>query len=337
MKLKFLQKGIDKLRGKKYLTIYPPIYNQHKALKFDKPEIYNKSGQKMDVFFLRDRHLEAAYGYKSKYFLWDRYNYALDTHFYTGNAMLETMGAPLKQYSYLTEPRIKQPKDYERLENNKILAASFEKVLTHDEKLLDALPNSFFFPGCASAWVEPQDKNIWQEKNKMVSMLSSHKTMCPLHHLRIDVANKCKKQGLADTYGTFDGGGFVKMIDVLKDYRYTIAFENEISPYFYTERIISAFLTMTVPIYLGASKIEKFFNADGMIIIDEMQAKNIEEILKQCSKADYEQRLSAMQDNYQRALAYLNNHDLLYESLFLPKEKRSLEINFNFLNKGMVL
>ncbi|MFI3241423.1 MAG: glycosyltransferase family 10 [Alphaproteobacteria bacterium] len=334
MKIKCLQKLIDNVRGKKYIHIYPPIYNEHKMLKLTKPSVYNEFGQKMDVFFLRDRHLEAPYGYNSKYFLWDRYNYGLDTHFYTGNAMLETMGNPVKKYSYLTEPRVKQPKDYSRLEKSKILASEFEKVLTHDEQLLNNLPNAFFFPGCAAAWVNPQGLDCWQEKNKMVSMLSSHKKMCPLHYLRINVAKKCKAQGLADTFGTFDGGGFVKMIDILKDYRYTIAFENEVSPYFFTERIISAFLTMTVPIYLGATKIDKFFNSDGMVIIDEIQAQNIEEVLKQCSLEDYGNRLSAMKENYNKALAYLNNHDLLYESLFLPKEKQTLDINYNFLNEG---
>ncbi len=335
MKIKFLQKAFDMLRGKKYLNIYPPIYNEHKPVNYQKPNIYNEFGDKMDAFFLRDRHVSNdPYWSNSKYFLWDRFNYGLDTHFYTGNAMLKTMGTPSKKYGFLLEPRVKQPKDYSRIEKNKHWASDFTNILTHDEKLLDNTENAIFFPGCASIWVDPQPTDIYQHKTKMISMVSSHKKMCPLHYLRIDVANKCKKENLADTYGTFDGGGYVPMIDVLKDYRYTIAFENYVSPYFFTERILSAFMTMTIPIYIGATKVDKFFNPDGMIIINEDDANDIEKVLKQCSEQDYEQRINAMKDNYNRTLRYLNSNDLLYELLFKEKGKQP-NINFDFFNRAV--
>ena len=50
------------------------------------------------------------------------------------------------------------------------------------------------------------DDNLYQKKNKNISILSSDKTMCELHTLRIETAKYLKRNHLADTYGTFDGG-----------------------------------------------------------------------------------------------------------------------------------
>ena len=307
---------IDGVRGKRRLKIYPPYYNECRPILPGKPDVYNKYGQKMDLFFIRDRHLTVEpYFWPSKYFLWDRYNYSLDTHFYTGNALTETMGTPQKKYGLLFEPRSKQPNDYVRLEKSKGLAGEFANILTHDARLLSLLPNAIFFPACATAWTRELDSEIHAKKTKMVSMVSSKKKMCPLHHLRIEVVNNCKRNGWADTFGTFDGGPYIDISETLKDYRYTIAFENEISPYFFTERITSSFMTMTVPIYLGAERIADFFNPDGIIQINPEEARHIEDVLKRCSVRDYESRLPAILDNYKRAQKYLEMGDYLYESL----------------------
>jgi len=316
MKIECVQDFFDRLRGKRRLKIYPPYYHEYRTILPDKLEIYNRDGEPMDVFFIRDRHESIKpYFWPSRYFIWDRYNYALQTHFYTGNALVETMGAPQNKYGLLLEPRIKQPHDYLILEKNRGLASEFTKILTYDAKLLESLPNALFFPGCATAWVSATDAERYAKKTKMISMLSSKKKMCPLHYLRIDVARKCKREGLADTFGTFDGGAFVDIAETLTDYRYTIAFENEISPYWFTERITSSFLSMTVPIYLGAERISDFFNPDGIIQINISEAKDIANVLKRCSVLDYESRLPAILDNYQRAQKYLKMGDYLYESI----------------------
>lgn len=330
MKIQFIQNAIDRLRGKKHLRIPQPYYNGRIALSPEYPDIYNKSGRKMEMFFIRDRHFShTPYGTFPTYFLWDRFNYGLNTHFYTGKSAQETVGTPLTKYAWLLEPRTKQPQDYRALEKSRSLAREFTAVLTYDERLLDMLDNAVFFPGCACSWVNETDADIWQKKTKNVSILSSNKKMCPLHYLRLAIAWKCKKEGLADTFGTFDGGKAVTMAETLKPYRYSIALENQISDYFYTERLISAFITMTVPIYVGARKIHKLFNPDGIIRIDEKQAENIADVLKQCSERDYLSRLPAMRENYEKAQAYLNQNDMLYETFFLKKEQRKLDFDFS--------
>ena len=329
MKIACFQNVIDRLRGKKTLKIYPPYYNERIPLKPEYPDVYNTAGRKIEMFFLRDRHFSTApYGTFPTRFLWDRFNYGLDTHFYTGKSACETMGTPKRRYAWLLEPRIKQPRDYERFEKDKALAKEFDFVLTYDEKLLDGLDNAFFFPGCAFSWVAESDADIWRRKTENVSILSSRKKMCPLHCLRIALAQKCKREGLADAFGTFDGGKPVPMAETLIPYRYTIAVENQVSDYFYTERLISAFITMTVPIYIGARKIGQAFNTDGIIQISPDDGEHIESVLKQCGEQDYLSRLPALRENYRKALSYMNLHDLLYDCLFVNPADRTLFTGF---------
>ena len=70
---------------------------------------------------------------------------------------------------------------------------------------------------------------------------------------------------------------------------------------------------MTVPIYIGATKIEKFFNVDGMIIVNPKDYDNIDKIIAQCNEKDYQERIPAIIDNYHRAKKYINVWDTLFE------------------------
>ena len=70
MKIKFIQTALDRIRGKKRLEIPAPYYNNGIYLPSEYPEIYNREGRKMEVFFLRDRHFShSPYGTFPTYFL----------------------------------------------------------------------------------------------------------------------------------------------------------------------------------------------------------------------------------------------------------------------------
>ena len=160
------------------------------------------------------------------------------------------------------------------------------------------------------------DRYLHKEKN--ISMLSSKKCTCELHKFRIDLAKKCKTLGCVDTYGTFDGGPRVEAEeDAFKNYRFAICVENDIQPYYFTERLITLFALQTIPIYLGATEIDKFFNPDGIIKIT--KKSDIEKVLKQCTKEEYENRLSAVLDNYERSKKYTTPFNYMYEKYFIKE------------------
>lgn len=310
-----------------YGKIYLPEYNMSCPLTNEIPELYNKDGRKLELFYWRDINTAHSPYNKNQYFFIDRYNFGLDTHFYSHNDMLRTMGKPIWKYGFLNESESIKPDDYKIFDKYKGLEKDFDLIFTYSEYLLNKLPNARFINFCCNNWYGTEngggiiDPLAYEKKNKMISILSSDLMMCDMHKYRIDIANKCKSLNLADTYGTFDGGKRVKISETLTDYRYSIVIENDIKPYWFTERLISCFSSMTVPIYCGATKIDKFFNMDGIILISPNDYDNLEKILQQCTIHDYQSRIPAIIDNFNRSKKYSCMLDTLYETYLLDRKK----------------
>lgn len=287
------------------------------------PCIYNQYGEKMEMFYLKDQIMAPYSG--SRYFMWDRCNYGLDIHFYAHNNMLFPCGQPLRKYGLLIESKQIVPDNYGIFDKNKGLANEYDAIFTYDEELLNKLPNAKFFPGCASVWYGKKDgefywdSECYQKKNKQISIVSSDKKMCHLHEVRLELSRFCKRNKLADTFGTFDGGRHCLIDDSLNDYRYSIIIENDISDYFFTEKIVNCFASQTIPIYLGARKIDEYFNIDGIIVLNETQIGDIENVLRKCTSEYYHEHLDAVMDNFERVYQYQNVYDWLYEHYFLDK------------------
>lgn len=306
----------------KYGKIYYPLYNLYDTERKGGGDlnIYNEFGEKLEVFFIRDIHSAHIGTTRSRRILWDRYDFEQKTHFYSHNSMLQTMGKPNKRYGTLVESESIVPDDYLIFEKHKGLEKDFDLIFTYNAKILDTISNARFVPFCAQIWNESfVVDDLYAKKTKNISILSSDKLMCELHKFRFDLAHQCKRENLADTFGTFDGGKLVHIADTLTDYRYTICIENDIQPYFFTERLTSALAAQTIPIYLGATQIDKFFNPEGIIKIT--TKSDIKEVLKQCTKKEYERRLPAVLDNYKRVMAqYTSKTDFIYEYVVNNKE-----------------
>ncbi|MCR5262210.1 MAG: hypothetical protein K6C94_10305 [Candidatus Gastranaerophilales bacterium] len=301
--------------------IYYPYYSKSAKQESDEYNMYNKDGQPMRTFFIRDDNMSnCPTWYQSKYFIFDRFNYGLKVHFYSHLAMLEQMGNPDKKFGMFIEPESLVPEDYRIFDNNKGLEKDFDLIFTHTERFLDKFDNARFYSVCAKVWHVMRDENgnlpeNWLElKTKNASIVSSDKTLCDLHKLRLQLALKCKRDNIADTFGTFDGGQFTSIDKSLTNYRFSFAIENEIEGYWFTEKILNCFANMTIPIYLGATHIDKFFNPDGIIKISPKDVDNIEQVLKNCTEEEYLSRLDAVKDNYYRSLKFLNSNDWLYET-----------------------
>ncbi len=279
------------------------------------PNIYNQEGQLLETYFIKNRHSQhAPFGHEGKYFFWDRYNYGLDTHFYGPESMPKTLGKPLVKYGMLTESRIIVPQDYEVFHKHKGLEKEFKYIFTYDEQILNAVENARFYPIAAGIWNQEMKTGLSEKKDRDVSILSSDKVMCELHRFRLALAKMCKAEGLADTYGRFDGGDYVKSVDETLDrYRFSFIIENDISDYYFSERLTSCLASQTIPIYVGARKISEFFNTDGMILLEKPDLELAKEALKQCNRQTYEEKLPAVLENYERVQEYRNMQDYLYE------------------------
>lgn len=313
-------------KSKYYGKIYMPYYPNCEFTK-DLPNIYNKDGRPMELFFIRDKiGAHCPYIDSSKYFLWDRFNIGLDTHFYTHGTILETMGNPKHRYGYFIESESIIPREYAIFEKHKGIEKDFDAIFTYSEKLLDTLDNAKFFPSCASMWYGKEifngkkdsttlDSKIYLSKTKNISMICSAQYTTEMHRFRHAVANSALATGKVDLFGGFRiGGCFDYKSKTLKDYRFQIVVENDIKPYYFTEKIIDCFASMTIPVYIGATKIDDFFDPNGIIKFSKKD--DIEKIIAQCTPQEYEFRLKAVIENYNRCLKFANINDLLYEEYF---------------------
>jgi len=278
------------------------------------PEIYDVHGDKMDIYYLRDNHYaHIPHGTPvPTRFLWDRFDYSLDTHFYANGSFFDLLGDPGRRFALFMEPETICPHDYRELRKHKPFAIeNFLKIFTHSERILNEFPNAEFFPVAATPWRFGGGK----QKSKNISVVSSEKTMCDLHKLRLEIARKCRDEKLADAYGTFTGTR-CETADYLDNYRYCIMVENEISNYYFTERLTSCFATRTIPIYMGCPNIGKWFNTDGIVTMDSTDAlQKLSLVLSRCNESDYAARLPAIEDNYNRVKEFTNVFDNLYEKI----------------------
>lgn len=279
------------------------------------PKIYNAEGQLLETYFIKNRHSRhAPFGHEGRYFFWDRYNYGLDTHFYGPESMAKPLGKPSVKYGMLTESRTIVPQDYEVFHKHKGLEKDFRYVFTYDEKILNEIENARFYPVAAGIWNRERKEGLYLTKDRDLSILSSDKVMCELHRFRLELAKTCKKERLADTFGRFDGGEYVESVDETLDrYRFSLIIENDISDYYFSERLTSCLAAQTIPVYLGARKIGDFFNTDGMILLEKPDLAEAKRKIAECTRENYESRLPAVLDNYERVREYENMQDYLYE------------------------
>jgi hypothetical protein len=296
----------------------------------DEPPLYNSYGQKIKFLFLvDDRTKHCSYGFVTnrypRYIFWDRSNYGLNNHVYSHEKILKSIGKPARKFALFIEGETIDPLTYKIFDKYRGLDKDFTCIFTHSARLLDKYSNALFIPGGGVYYgTETHGGKFNPEqytfKSKNISIVSSDKKMCDLHRFRIDVARYYKNSPLVDTFGTFDGGSHIRIADSLEKYRYSIVIENDITPYRFTEKILNCFASMVVPVYIGAEKIGDFFNDAGIIQAPSPQIDVLDKIIAKCNEADYNARLPAIIENYNKVADFLCIEDYIwthYQSYFL--------------------
>lgn len=216
------------------------------------------------------------------------------------NEFVKTINTPPeKSIALLLEPRCLYGDIYEWIQEN---ADKFKYIFTHDRQLLK-LQNArrILFGGVWEAAV--------MEKTKNVSMIASNKRLCPLHIARSNLARQLENK--IDTYGSYCGRG-VTTIDAHAPYRFAVVVENYIDDWYFTEKICNCFASKCIPVYYGAKKITSLFNADGIIQVPDLE--EIPLLIDALDEAEYNKRLEAVEDNYNRVKDYYCFEDWFYRT-----------------------
>ncbi len=280
----------------------------------------NESNESNDVtesvrrYFLYDACFilwskSATKGRIPRYLHWDRLNSSINNHFYTDDLIFNSKWKPNKKYAILMEPESLQPKKFKSLLRDKALCGEFEYIFTSNDNFLMEIPNARplinggVYIGTSYGGGDIVDEQ-YKHKNKNISLVSSSKVLCELHKIRKQLAMHFEHGDEVDCFGTYGGGNHIKIADSLMDYRYSIVIENDIQDYWITEKICNCFASMTVPIYVGSPQIGRFFNVDGIITVSKNDIDKIDSIIKKCCREDYEERIPAILDNYNRVKQY---------------------------------
>lgn len=287
------------------------------------PIIYNKSGNIKRVFYLKDtlsQHTPytMVLGQNPETILWDRNNIGLPIQFYTHENIFGYINKyAQKRFAMLFESETIRGKDFQDAIDNSDIIGSFDKVFTFSDRLLDKYENATFAPASGLWYGTNENGGVlddarYEKKDKNISVIASNKQSTEYHKLRLQIAKDAKNTGKVDAFGAFCGNKIEKKADALDRYRYSIVVENDVKPYYFTEKILDCFASMTVPIYVGATDIGNFFNVDGIIIVKREEYDNVDAILKKCNEEDYISRIPAIIDNFQRVSRYRCIEDYIY-------------------------
>ena len=150
--------------------------------------------------------------------------------------------------------------------------SSFARIYTTDPSL----------PGTSPRYLGSQPALAWHAglgfdelaamaelpvKSRDVSWITSTLSFLPGHKLRLAMIEQLRPTGLVD----FHGRGLKpieRKWEGLAPYRYSIAFENHIGPYYWSEKLADCFLAGCMPIYVGCSNLEDSFPAGSFVRID---------------------------------------------------------------------
>lgn len=184
----------------------------------------------------------------------------------------------------------------------------YNHLFTHNQELLDAIPNSYVFP-LASTWIKGYD---FPEKKFEISALVGGKRMAEGHILRQNLwfrENKIKNPTKFFLSGAFGGIQNYNNNPVLGDSKnplfdsqFHICIENTKRKNWFTEKLIDCFETNTIPIYYGCPNIGDWFDERGMIIVNDL--KEIIEASNNLTLETYEKMLPYIEDNFKKSKDY---------------------------------
>tara|TARA_R100001443_G_scaffold12706_2_gene22416 strand:- start:5308 stop:6096 length:789 start_codon:yes stop_codon:yes gene_type:complete len=203
-----------------------------------------------------------------------------------------------KRFGWILESQAIVPQVYANAPN---VLDNYECIFTHSKELLD-LDSRFKLAPVGTHWIKKPE--IFKKKKK-VSMIASNKVMCLGHAIRHGWI-----QRLRDKVDFF-GRGFKEISNKeegLNDYMFSIAIENCSVPNYFTEKIGDCFAVGTIPVYIGCTNIDNFFNKEAIIHLNhELDVSNLTEEL-------YLSKLDAVRDNFERIKKHEISEDWIYET-----------------------
>lgn len=162
------------------------------------------------------------------------------------------------------------------------------------------------------------------QKEKFCSYITSNRTQLKGHQFRVDLRDYLLKKNVkVDLFGR--GFNFVDdKYDALYPYKYSIIIENYITENYWTEKISDAFLSWTMPIYIGPPNIFDYFPRESMIYLPKYDLNAVHrEVEKLRGSNMWEERLKYIEEARNLVLNENQLFPFIYNKI----------ISFNLLSK----
>lgn len=243
----------------------------------------------------------SVHGKKSKYIEWTS-EYQDNVFYLDGTIDLAFQNhSSQRKHAWLLESKYIVPGLVENIKNNLDAYLNvYENIFTHNQELIK-LHEKFKWVPAYGYYIK--DAQIYN-KTKLVSMISSNKTMTTGHHLRMAWIEHLKNK--LDLYGR----GFNEIQykeEGLCEYMFSVAIENGEYETYFTEKLLDCFATGTIPIYIGAPDIGNYFNTEGILNIYDFD---------KISPDLYYSKMEAIVDNLERVKKIEVLEDYIYKNYF---------------------
>jgi hypothetical protein len=215
----------------------------------------------------------------------------------------------------LTECRTYDNRRHDFLEKNH---NHFDYIVTYDDKLIEMFKEKVIVTPYGGTWIQPKEQQKVYDKNKLCSYITSIKTDTENQKMRvrllayfnvadvdIELFGRSHNPLPENHEDTYDG----KIIG-LKDFAFSLAIENHIQTNYFSEKIMDCFMTGTIPIYCGASKLGNYFNMDGVITFD--TEDEVKKIINELTMDKYNEKINAVNENYKLAKQFIDSLSYSY-------------------------
>lgn len=177
----------------------------------------------------------------------------------------------------------------------------YDLILTWNQEILSQCANAKLFP-MASVWAKEPDTS---QKKYQASFLTSSKDSCYGHKYRLGVYGGLPAQVNSLPISKHRSPPYLTTKhSMLVPFQYTITMENAQHNNYFSEKLLDAFATKTIPIYWGCPNAGDFFNKDGILQFDGWG--ELKGILDNLTPEFYASKQAVIEENYQKSLAYID-------------------------------
>ena len=253
----------------------------------------------------------------------EKLNYLKDIDF---SLFVECTPSTQEELSSINIITLHEPNEYFGLHDWVIQNKNiFTAILTWDDKVLNNCENALFLP-FGHTWFKPDQYEKEHKKEFKVAHLCGELLKSYGHQMRHEILARKNEikiptkfyKTIGDRHNIEDAR--IGKETVFGDSQYGVAIENFSHRGWFSEKILDCFLLKTIPIYWGGSDIADFFNEEGII-----KFGNVDDFIYITNKLNieyYNQRIDAIEDNYQKALQYVD-----YEKNIINKITEIFRLN----------